>query len=322
MVTSAPTTRPPDTSTGVVPPGGVRRRSGLAAARRRRQTLIGWTFALPFVLIFGVFMVLPLVSSFLMSFTDFTNRDVRTPLAVDFVGVEQYVQLFSNETFVRSMINTAYFVLVGIPLAMVAGLVLAVALNSGITRFRAVFRVGFYAPVVTSIVAVAVVWSFILQSDGLLNTILGWVGISGPDWLNSTVWAMPSLIVMAVWRNMGTLMIIFLAGLQGIPEDLLEAAEIDGAGPVRRFFSVTLPLLRRTLLVGAILLSVGFLQFFEEPFVMTEGGPLGSTLSVTYFTYNQFGFGDYGLAASASYVLFVAIALLSLVQFRTFRAQD
>jgi multiple sugar transport system permease protein len=220
------------------------------------------------------------------------------------------------------MLNTGYFVVVGIPLTMAAGLVLAVALNNGITRFRSAFRVGFYTPVVTSIVAIAVVWRFILQPDGLLNLVLGWVGIAGPDWLNSTEWSMPAMILMAVWRNMGTLMIIFLAGLQNVPTEVLEAAQVDGANAWQRFFTVTLPILRPTLLLGAVLLSVGFLQFFEEPFVMTRGGPLDSTLSVSYFTFNQFGFGKYGLASAASYVLFIAIALLSLIQFRTLRSKD
>jgi multiple sugar transport system permease protein len=121
---------------------------------------------------------------------------------------------------------------------------------------------------------------------------------------------------------MGTLMIIFLAGLQAVPAELGEAATVDGAGAWQRFRRITLPLLRPTLLLGAVLISVGYLQFFEEPFVMTQGGPLDSTLSATYFTYNQFGFGRYGTAAAASYVLFVAIAAVSLVQFRLLRAKD
>lgn len=290
--------------------------------RRRRQALIAWMFAVPFVAIFAVFMLVPLVSSFAMSFTDFTSRDVQNPAAVGFVGINQYATLFANPQFVHSMLNTAYFVVVGIPLTMGVALALAVALNSGIKRFRTAFRVGFYTPVVTSIVAVAVVWRFILQPDGLLNTILGAVGIHGPDWLNSTTWAMPAMILMAVWRNMGTLMIIFLAGLQNVSAEMLEAAEVDGANAWQRFTRITLPTLRPTLLLGAVLLSVGYLQFFEEPFVMTKGGPLDSTLSISYFTYNQFGFGKYGLASAASYVLFVAIALLSLVQFRALRSKD
>ena len=287
-----------------------------------QENLVAWMFALPFVLIFGVFMLMPLLSSFVMSFTDFTSKDVRNPFGVGFVGLDQFAELFANQQFLRSLLNTGYFVIVGIPLTMAAGLALAVALNNGITRFRSAFRVGFYTPVVTSIVAIAVVWRFILQPDGLLNLVLGWVGIAGPDWLNSTEWSMPAMILMAVWRNMGTLMIIFLAGLQNVPTEVLEAAQVDGANAWQRFFTVTLPILRPTLLLGAVLLSVGFLQFFEEPFVMTKGGPLDSTLSVSYFTFNQFGFGKYGLASAASYVLFIAIALLSLIQFRALRSKD
>lgn len=267
-------------------------------------------------------MLGPLVSSFVMSFTDFTSRDIENPLSVGCVGLDQYAALFGNPQFLHSVLNTAYFVLAGIPLTTVLALALAVALNSGITRFRTAFRVGFYTPVVTSIVAVAVVWRFILQPDGLLNVILGWVGIAGPDWLNSTTWSMPALIMLAVWRNLGTLMIIFLAGLQAVPGDILEAAQVDGANAWQRFMKITLPMLRPTLLLGTVLLSVGFLQFFEEPFVMTKGGPLDSTLSVSYFTFNQFGFGKYGLASAASYVLFIAIALLSLIQFRALRSKD
>jgi len=310
--------------TRAVAPAALPRSSGHgpAAARRRRTAVIAYLFSLPFIASFAIFMVFPLVSSLGMSFTDFRSTDIPTPFAVAFVGLDQYTALFQNEQFVRSMVNTLYFVGVGIPLTMAVALALAVALNGAITRFRTVFRVGFYAPVVTSIVAVAVVWRFILQPDGLLNTLLAAIGITGPDWLGSTAWSMPSMILMAVWRNMGTLMIIFLAGLQGIPQEVVEAAEVDGAGAWQRFVRVTLPMLRPTLLLGAVLLSVGYLQFFEEPFVMTKGGPLDSTLSISYFTFNQFGFGNYGTASAASYVLFVAIALLSIVQFRAFRTKE
>jgi multiple sugar transport system permease protein len=173
--------------------------------------------------------------------------------------------------------------------------------------------------VVTSIVAVAVVWRFILQPDGLLNTMLGWIGISGPDWLHSTTWALPSLIVMTAWRNMGTLMIIFLAGLQNVPVELHEAATMDGASAWQRFRRITLPLLRPTLLLGAVMLSVAYLQFFEEPFVMTNGGPLDSTISMSLYTYKQFGFGNYGYAAALGYIIFVAVAVITALQFRALR---
>jgi multiple sugar transport system permease protein len=307
-------------------PAGTRRagrsRRHRAGPAPRRQGLAAWLFALPFILVFGFFMAIPLVSSFLMSFTDFTSSDVQSPFQVNVVGLSQYTALFGDPQFRHAMLNTAEVVVVGIPLTMVAALALAVALNSGITRFRTAFRTGFYTPVVTSIVAVAVVWRFILQPDGLVNTMLGWIGIAGPDWLNSTTWALPSLIVMTAWRNMGTLMVIFLAGLQAVPEEILEAAAVDGATARKRFTRITLPILRPTLLLGAVLLSVAYLQFFEESFVMTQGGPLGATLSVSYFTYNQFGFGKYGYASAASYVLFAVIAALSVLQFRVLRSRD
>ncbi|MDQ1022346.1 carbohydrate ABC transporter permease [Streptomyces afghaniensis] len=318
-------------STTAHPPAGKRRAGRYAgpgrprsrpASARRRHGLAAWLFALPFMLVFGVFMLVPLISSFLMSFTDFRSTDVQSPFAVDFVGLRQYTDLFRDAQFRKALLNTAQVVVFGIPLTMAVALALAVALNSGITRLRTMFRVGFYTPVVTSIVAVAVVWRFILQPDGLLNTMLDWIGISGPDWLHSTTWALPSLIGMTAWRNMGTLMVIFLAGLQNVPWELHEAAIMDGAGPWQRFRRITVPLLRPTLLLGAVLLSVAYLQFFEESYVMTQGGPLDSTLSVSYFTYNQFGFGKYGYASAASYVLFTIIAALSLVQFRLLRDKD
>jgi multiple sugar transport system permease protein len=295
---------------------------GLHAERRRRQALVAWGFCLPFVAVFAVFMLVPIVGSFAMSFTDFTARDINSPFAVNFVGLQQFAALFGDSRFITSLGVTGVFVLVGIPVTMVVALALAIGLNSGKGRIVSFLRVGFYAPVVTSIVAVAVVWRYILQPDGLLNSALAVFGVDGPNWLNDPAFALPSLIMMAVWRNVGTLMVIFLAGLQAVPEEVNEAAIMDGASAWRRLISVTLPLLRPTLLLGAVLISVGYLQFFEEAFVMTKGGPLDSTLSVAFYTYQQFGFGEYGLASAASYVLFLAIALISLLQFRLLRSKD
>lgn len=293
-----------------------------ASRRSGRTTLIAWGFAAPFVILFLVFMAGPIVSSLLMSFTDLTTRDLETPFNVNLIGLDNYARLLADPRFLRSLLNTAVFVVVGVPLTMALALAVALALNTGISRFRTVFRVGYYAPVVTSIVAIAIVWRFILQPDGLLNGFLGWFGIQGPDWLQSTTWALPSLILMAVWRNIGTLMVIFLAGLQGVPREHHEAAMVDGAGTIRRFSSITLPALRPTLLFAAVITGIGFLQFFEEPFVMTRGGPLDATLSTAMYTFNQFGFGNYAYASAASYVLFLAIVALSLIQFRLLGRRD
>jgi multiple sugar transport system permease protein len=279
-----------------------------------------WTLALPFCLLFLVFTAWPVVQSLFMSITDTRARDLRTPFSVDIVGFANYSKAFADPTFRRAALNTAYFVLIGMPLTIIVALAAAVALDRGISRFRAAFRLGFYTPVITSIVAVAVVWRFLLQTDfGLINTVLGWVGIAGPNWLGDPHWSMPALILMTTWRNFGTGMIIFLAGLQAVPWTLHEAASIDGANAWQRFRHITLPLLRPTMLFVCVTTGIGYLQFFEEPFVMTEGGPLNSTISMSMYTYQQFGFGNYGYAAAMSYLIFVAIAIVTALQFRLLR---
>ncbi len=289
---------------------------------RRSQARTAWLLAIPFLLLFAVFMLGPVLASLFMSVTDMRSTDLRNPFAVDFTDIGNYADVLSDPLFRKVAVNTAIFVLVGVPLTMVLALAAAVGLN-GITRLRGFFRLGYYLPVVTSIVAVAVVWRFLLQPDsGPINQVLGLIGIDGPDWLGSTTLALPTLIVMAAWRNLGYLMVIFLAGLQTVPRELLEAAEVDGASSWQRFRYVTLPMLRPVLLFGAVITGIGYLQFFEEPFVMTQGGPLDSTRSIAYYVYDQFSFGNYGFAAAASYVLFVAIVALTAVQFRILRPKD
>lgn len=289
----------------------------------RRRTRAAWGFALPFVVLFSVFTAGPVLMSLAMAVTDIRSRDLRDPFAVEFVGLDNFVAVFQDPMFRKAAANTAYFVLVGVPLTLAVSLAVAVLLNAGITRLKTFFRVGYYMPVVTSIVAVAVVWRFLLHPDqGLINEVLGWFGIEGPNWLASTTWAMPAMIAMATWRSIGTLIIIFLAGLQSVPTSLHEAAALDGAGAWQRFRYITVPSMRPTLLFGAVITGIGYVQFFEEPFVMTQGGPLNSTLSVAFHTYNQFGFGNYGYAAAMSYVLFVAVVLLTLVQFRFLGERD
>ncbi|WP_415925262.1 carbohydrate ABC transporter permease [Streptomyces sp. ME19-01-6] len=300
-----------------------RRRLPFRSPARGRQARAAWILAGPFLALFAAFMLLPVVWSLLMSLTDTQSADLRTPLNVSFVGFDNYVRLFQDDQFFTALRNTAVFVLVALPLTLAAGLAAAVALDRGIRRFRAVFRVGFYLPVITSIVAVAVVWKTLLEPRaGLVNLVLGWFGIDGPAWLADTRFALPVMIVMAVWRNLGTVMIIMLAGLQSVPQSLMEAAELDGAGPWQRFWRVTFPLLRPALLLTAVTTGIGYLQFFDEPFVMTGGGPLDSTLSATLYAYKQFGNGNYEMASAASYVIFVLIVALTVLQFRVLRDKD
>jgi multiple sugar transport system permease protein len=304
-------------------PSADRRRLALRRSARSREARAAWVLAAPFLALFAAFMLLPLVWSLFMGMSDTQSADLRTPLSVSFIGLDNYVRLFQDEQFITALRNTAVFVLVCLPLTLACGLAAAVALDGGIRRFRAVFRVGFYLPVITSIVAIAVVWKTLLDPRaGLVNTVLAWFGIQGPAWLADTRFALPVMILMAVWRNLGTVMIIMLAGLQSVPHSLKEAAELDGAGPWQRFWRVTFPLLRPALLLTAVTTGIGYLQFFDEPFVMTGGGPLDSTLSATMYAYKQFGNGNYGVASAAGYVVFVLIVALTVLQFRMLRDKD
>jgi ABC-type sugar transport system permease subunit len=288
-----------------------------------RQDLTGWAFAAPFVFLFGIFLALPILASLVMSFTSFGLRDLQNPLGTSVVGVKNYVDLFGDPKFWKSLGNTFYFVGVGVPLTLVIGLLIANALSRGITRFRTAFRVGYYLPVITSIVAIAVVWRFLLNPDvGLINMLLRNVGINGPDWLANPALAMPSIIAMAIWRNLGFAMVVFIAGMQAIPAVLYEAAAIDGAGRWKAFRYVTLPMLRPTILFMLVITTIGYLQLFEEPFVMTEGGPLDATLSVTMYMFQQgFEFFDQGYASAIAYVLFVIVAIIAFLQFKFLRSE-
>jgi len=297
---------------------------GRGIGARLRSNLPGWFFSLPFLLIFGVFLAGPILVSLVMSFTSFGLRDLRNPIGASFVGLENYIALASDATFWTAALNTAIYVVAGVPLTLMAGLAVAVALNGTVQRFRTFFRVGYYLPVVTSIVAIAVVWRFVLHPDqGLMNLLLAQLGLPTHNWLGDTVLAMPAIVAMIVWKNMGFAMVIFLAGLQTIPKSLYEAARIDGAGRWAEFRYVTLPGLRPTMLFVVVTTTIGYLQVFEEPFVMTGGGPLDSTLSLAMYTYEEgFRFFHQGYAAAISYVLFVVVAVIAVIQFRLLRPES
>ena len=285
---------------------------------RRRRTILAWGFALPFVVVFCVFMLIPLLSSMAMSFTDITSKDLRTPFNVNFVGLDQYIALFHDRRFLHALGVTGIFVLVGLPITMVIALAFAVALNKGSKHLNAFFRAVFYAPVVASVVAVSVVWRYILQKDGLLNSLLAVFGIAGPDWLHDTRYALPALMVMTIWRNMGTLMIIFLAGLQGISAELYEAASLDGASAWQKFRYITLPALRPTFNYVVIFGLIGSFQVFDQVFILTSGGPARSTETIVYRIYTEaFGNGKLGYASALSYVLLIMTLIVGLIQLYT-----
>jgi multiple sugar transport system permease protein len=301
---------------------GVREAGTAPSAHRWRQDLTGWAFAAPFVILFGIFLAFPILASFALSFTSFGLRDLQNPIGSNFVGLDNYANVMGDTRFWTSLFNTAYFVVIGVPVTLALGLLIANALNRGITRFRTAFRVGYYLPVITSIVAIAVVWRFLLNTDvGLVNVLLGGIGIKGPSWLGDPNFAMPSIIAMAVWRNLGFAMVVFLAGLQAIPSELYEAGSIDGAGRWQLFRHITIPMLRPTILFMVVITTIGYLQLFEEPFVMTDGGPLDRTLSVTMYMYQQaFRFFHQGYASAIAYILFVIVAIVAFLQFKFLRS--
>ena len=294
------------------------------AARRGwlREALTGWLFSAPFLLIFIVFLALPILASAILSFTDFSLGNLVDPLSAHFIGLSNYAKLLRDPNFQQAALTTAIFVVFGTVLNLAVGLAAAVALNRGISRFRAVFRVGYYLPVVSSIVAIAVIWRFLFNADfGVVNGALQAVGIKGPDWLGNPTLAVGIIVALMVWRNFGNAMIIFLAGLQGIPNDLYEAARIDGANRWQEFRSITLPMLKPTTLLLTVVTTIGFLQVFEEPFVMTQGGPLNKTRPISMLVYQQgFNFFHQGYASAMAYTLFVVIAAVTLIQFRLLRS--
>jgi ABC-type sugar transport system permease subunit len=309
--------------TATAPP--VRAAGGRATARRHalREALAGWVFASPYLLLFLVFLAGPIVVSLLVSFTDFDLGAIADPADAKFVGLDNYRELLGDERFQAAAANTAYFVVAGVPLTMAAALAAAVALNSALVKLRTLFRVGYYVPVVTSIVAIAVVWRYVLDPDvGLLNRVLDGIGLPTANWLGTPSLAMPAIILIAIWRNLGFAMVIFLAGLQGISADVYEAARIDGASRWQEFRRITVPLLMPTMAFVAVTTSAGYLQLFEEPFVMTNGGPLDRTLSVAMYMYEQgFKFFNLGYAGAVAYTLFIAVVVLTVIQLRLFRSQ-
>jgi multiple sugar transport system permease protein len=280
-----------------------------------------YLFLAPALLLIGTFFFLPVFAALLLSFTDFDIYAIGSLDNARFVGLRNYAQLLDTPLFWTSLRNTFYFALVGGPLSILASLAAALMLNSRLVRFKSVFRTIYFIPFVTTLVAVAIVWRYLYHTRyGLLNYALSWIGIDPVDWLGDPLWAMPAIILMAVWKNFGYNMLIFIAGLQNIPGELYEAADLDGAGAWRRFRHVTLPMLAPTFLFVGVITMIGYFQLFAEPYVMTQGGPLRSTTSLVLFMYEEgFRWWRMGYAASIAFVLFLVVLVWTLVQLRVQR---
>ena len=284
----------------------------------------GWAFIAPALVLIVVFFVVPVVASALLSLTDFDIYAVASRANLRIVGLENYRRLTSDPLFWVALRNTFVFVVVAGPFSIGLSLAAAILVNTRTVRFRALFRTIFFLPVVTTLVAIAVVWRYIYHPRfGLLNYALGAVGIGPIDWLGDPRFAMPAIILMAVWKNFGFNMVIFVAGLQSIPERLYEAARVDGAGATSQFRWVTLPMLAPTFLFVLVITMIGYFQLFAEPYVMTQGGPAHATLSLVMLMYLQgFRWWTMGYAAALAFILFAIILALTLVTLRLQKRDD
>jgi multiple sugar transport system permease protein len=293
---------------------GRRGRGGAVVSQERAA----WGFVAPALVALGLFFFLPVAAALVLSFTDFDIYAVADIGNLRFVGLDNYLHLLETPLFWKALGNTAWFVVLGVPLSIMMSLAAALLLDNKVARLKGFFRTVYFAPVVTTLVAVAVIWRYLLHTKyGLVNWALGGIGVGPIDWLGDPHWSMPAIVLFAVWKNFGYNMIIILAGLQTIPEELHEAARIDGASAFQRLRHVTLPGLAPVLLVVSILTMAGYFQLFAEPYVMTQGGPVESTVSILYFMYEQgFRWWNLGFASAIAFVLFLIMFALTLVQLK------
>jgi multiple sugar transport system permease protein len=263
-----------------------------------------------------VFFALPVLAALAMSLTDFDIYALADLKNLRFVGLHNYAQLLQTPLFWQALLNTLFFVVVGVPMSIGASLGAAMLLHSPVARFQAFYRTALFAPVVTTLVAVAVVWRYLFHTRyGFLNYALAGLGIEPIDWLGDPAWAMPSIVLLSVWKNFGYNMVILLAGLQAIPEDLYEAARLDGAKRWALFRYITVPQLAPMLLVVSVLTMAGHFQLFAEPYVMTQGGPAQRTVTVLYLMYEEgFKWWSLGSASAVAFVLFVIMFAVTLLQ--------
>ena len=279
----------------------------------RRNTLIGWTFILPNFLGFLAFTLIPVTAAFALSFMEWTAFT-----APRWVGLENFQRMFQSDTFWVALRNTVVYALGHVPLTMALALLLAMLLNRKLKGIG-FFRVAIFFPYITSLVAVAVVWNTLFSPDtGPINQFLNSIGIAEPPgWTSSSDWAMPAVIITSVWRDMGYYMVLYLAGLQAIPSELYEAAEVDGASAWQRFWNVTIPSLRPTTFFVVVMLTVSSFKVFDLIVVMTNGGPGRSTTVLSQLIYQEgIGEGKFGYSSAISLVLFVIVLTVTVLQFK------
>jgi multiple sugar transport system permease protein len=281
--------------------------------RFRWRDYQGALFVLPWLVGFLVFDLGPFLASLVISLTDW---DLVEPPR--FVGLANYEELFTDELFVKSLVNTAYYTVFHVPGQIILAFIVANLLNTKVKGLP-LFRTCFYLPAVTSGAATAIIWLWLLQPQGLINQALALVGLPEPNWLGSTTWAMPSLILMSFW-NIGTPMILFLAGLQGVPQDLYDAAAVDGAGWWGRLWHVTIPMLTPYFFLTAILGLIGSFQVFTPALLITAGGPANATVFVVlYMFWSGWSYFKMGYASAIAWALLAFILVLTALQFAVAR---
>lgn len=275
-----------------------------------------YLFLLPNLLLFALFTIYPVLASFFYSLNKWTLHN-----PMEFVGLTNYQGLIQDETFRKVFGNTLYYTAGILPFQTALGLLIAIGLNQRI-RFMTGYRALYFVPVVTSMVAVSFVWQWMYQPQyGVINSLLKGLGVEGPNWLFSKGWAMPSVIAMSIWKNVGYSVVLYLAALQGVPESLYESAMIDGATAWRRFWHITLPMISPTTFFIIVLTIIGSFQSFDQIYVLTQGGPARATSVIVHYLYeNGFQWFNMGYAAAIAYVLFALLFILTILQW-TYRAR-
>jgi multiple sugar transport system permease protein len=300
----------------MVSPGAPRRRHSVLKRMRRERS--AYLFLAPGLIIFSLFTVFALLFAFYLTFHEWSILEPDKP----FVGLDNYAKLATDDSFVRSVLNTFYFTGASVPLSMVFGLCLALLLNQAI-RARGLFRAVFFLPQVTPFVVVAIIWKWLYNGDfGLINYYLLEFGIIREPllWLSDQNLAMPAVVLMSVWAGVGFSMVIYLAGLQGVPAELHEAAKVDGANAVQRFFNITVPQLAPTTLFLLVMGIINSLQVFTQIFIMTRGGPVERTTTMVYYIYQAaFKFFDMGYASTLAFALFAMTMVFTVIQLRLYR---
>jgi multiple sugar transport system permease protein len=292
-----------------------------AIPTRAAEKRAGWAMSGPALAAICLFFFIPVLSSLILSFTDFDIYALADLANLRFVGFDNYSRLIGNPLFWQAMGNTIWFVIFGVPLIVAASLAAAMLVNARTLKWRPVWRVALFAPFVTTLVATAVVWNYLLHTRyGLINYGLGQLGIPPIDWLGNPRTSLPAILLFVAWKTFGYNMIIFLAALQAVPRDLEDAARVDGANAWMRFRHVTLPAIAPTVLLVSILTVAGMFQLFAEPYVMTQGGPARSTVTVLYFMYEEgFKWWNLGSGAAVAFILFLCILAITMVQLRVAR---